>query len=58
MVLTKEELFLWNKQAVNYLHVPAITNMPILAAADTQSTGVLRPGTCPGLKNLNGFVLT
>lgn len=39
MVLRKEGPFLWNEQAVNYLHVPAISNRPILAAADTRSTG-------------------
>lgn len=41
MVLKMEEPFLWNKQAINCVHVPAISHLPPLAAADPQSKGIL-----------------
>lgn len=57
MVLRKEGPFLWNEQTVNYLHVPAISNHePILAAADTRSTG-FKTEICLGFKNMALFSL-
>lgn len=40
MVLKEEGPFLCNNQAVNYLHVPATSNMPTSAAVDPQSRGL------------------
>lgn len=56
-VLRKEGRFLGNKQPVNYLPVPAISNMPTLAARSTINR-VLRPGTCLDFKNPHCFVST
>lgn len=54
MIFKTEGPFLWNKQTINYLPVPAISHMPLLTAADPQSRGF--EGL--GFKRPHGFVST